>query len=95
MGKDLSKYYTRETIRVIACPRQGDPTIEELQLEYLNKDDRLRIQAESMRDLIPGKFVMKPYPAALKKPHLGLWGNAQLCVIAKKHEKGGFQPMPD
>ncbi len=95
MAKDLSRYMNRDLIKVICGRRGADPTIEELTLEYLDKADRLRVQAEMIRELLGTKFQMKPYPAALKRPHLAVWGNADLCVVAHKHERGGFQPMAD
>jgi len=94
-GKDLSAHMNREVIRVVACSRNGEPTIEQFTLEYLDKSDRVRLQIDALRDLLGTKFQMKPYPAALKRPHLGIWITPTLCVIAKKHEQGGYQVMSD
>lgn len=94
-SKDLSKYITRDFIRVVACAKDGDPKIEELTLEYLDKADRVRLQIDALRDILGADFRVKAYPAALGKPHLGLWGNAKMCVIAAKHPQGGYQQMSD
>jgi hypothetical protein len=94
-GKDLSAYMNRESIRVVACRRDAAPTIEELSLEYLDKADRVRIQIEAVRDILGPVFQMRAYPPNLQKPHLGIWGSAMICVIAKKHDLGGYQSMTD
>jgi len=94
-GKDLTAHMNREVIRVIACTRDGEPTIEQFTLEYLDKSDRVRLQIEALRDLLGAKFQMKAYPAALKRPHLGIWATPTLCVIARKHDQGGYQVMSD
>jgi hypothetical protein len=94
-SKDLSAYATRERIRVVACRRGASPTIEELSLEYLDKADRVRIQIEALRDILGKSFQMGPYPATLNRPTLACWGNAASCVIAKKHERGGYLPMSE
>lgn len=94
-GRDLSKYYSREMIRVVACSRGQDPSIEELSLQYLDKKDRVRIQFEALREILGPSFRMKDYPAALGKPHLALWSHATGCVVACKHPQGGYQPTAD
>ena len=94
-GKDLSKYYSRELIRVVACSKGQDATIEELALQYLDKTDRVRTQIEALRDILGPSFRMKDYPPALARPHLALWSNATRCVVAKKHPQGGYQPTAD
>lgn len=94
-GKDLSAFMNREFIRVVACAKQGDPTIEELTLEYLDKADRVRIQIEAVRDILGTGFRMMPYPASLNRPHLAVWANPARCVVAKKHDQGGYQPMSE
>jgi hypothetical protein len=91
--KDLSAYMNREQIRVVACRRNVEPTIEELRLEYLDKADRVRLQIEALRDILGPAFRMKPYPAELKRPHLAVWANADCCVVAKKRDQGGYDPM--
>jgi hypothetical protein len=92
-GKDLSKFMTRESMRVVSCKRTADPLIEELTLEYLDKSDRVRIQIEAMRDILGADFRMKAYPPSLSRPDLAVWGNATACVVARKHERGGFQQL--
>jgi len=94
-GKDLSAYLSRDIIKVISCGKQSDPRIEELTLEYLDKSDRVRIQIEAVREILGTDFRLKAYPAQLQKPHLGLWGNGLACVIARKHEQGGYQQLTD
>jgi predicted RNA-binding Zn-ribbon protein involved in translation (DUF1610 family) len=94
-GKDLSAYRTRDRIPVISCGRESDPVIEELTLEYLDKADRVRIQIEAIRDILGLDFRLKPYPPLLNRLQLGLWGNARACVIARRHEQGGFQAMSE
>jgi hypothetical protein len=91
--KDLSAYMNREQIRVVACRRNAEPTIEELKLEYLDRADRVRLQIEALRDILGPTFRMKPYPTELKRPHLAVWANADCCVIAKKRDQGGYEPM--
>ncbi len=91
----LAAYMTRELIKVVACRSDGEPTIELLNLEYLNKNDRVRLQIAALRDILGESFQMKPYPGLLRKPHLAVWGNTAMCVIAKTHDKGGYQPMTD
>ncbi len=94
-GKDLQAYMTRDQIKVIACAKNANPTIEALTLEYLDKTDRVRLQIDALRDILGDTFRMCDYPAALAKPHLALWGNAALCVVAKRHDKGGYQSLAD
>lgn len=94
-GKDLRALMTRDAIRVVSCQKDASPRIEELTLEYLDKADRVRIQIEALRDMLGSNFQMKPYPAPLKKTHLAVWGNATVCVIARKHAQGGYQPIAD
>jgi DNA-directed RNA polymerase subunit RPC12/RpoP len=94
-GRDLSKYYTKDIIRVVWCVKGSSARIEELTLEYLDKADRVRIQIEALRDILGPSFRMKDYPPSLGRPHLAMWGHATACVIARKHERGGYEPMPD
>jgi hypothetical protein len=94
-GKDLSAYMTRDLIRVIACRRTVEPTIEDLTLDYLDKSDRVRMQIEALRDMLGQGFRMKDYPPPLQRPYLAVWGNAEACVVAKKHPQGGFESVPD
>lgn len=94
-GRDLSKYYTRDLIRVILYRKGVGATIEELTLEYLDKADRVRIQIEALREILGPSFRMKDYPPSLGRTYLAVWGNADACVVAKKHERGGYEPMND
>jgi DNA-directed RNA polymerase subunit RPC12/RpoP len=94
-GKDLSKFMTRESIRVVSCKRTADPLIEELTLEYLDKSDRVRIQIEALRDILGAAFRMQAYPPSLGRPELAVWGNDTACVVARKHERGGYQQLTD
>jgi hypothetical protein len=95
MAKDLSKYYTRESLRIVSCKRNAAPMIEELALQYLDKTERLRTQAEAVRELLGKTFQMKPYPPQLRRPHLAVWGNATVCVVAQKHPQAGMQSLAD
>jgi hypothetical protein len=92
-GKDLSAYMNREHIQVVACRREGGPTIEVLDLEYLDRADRVRLQIEALRDILGKAFQMRPYPPSLQRPQLAVWANADGCVVGKKHEQGGYQPL--
>jgi hypothetical protein len=94
-GKDLRALMTRDVIRVVLCPRAAAPQIEELTLEYLDKSDRVRTQIEALRELLGPAFRMKPYPPPLNRPQLAVWGDANACVVARKHPQGGFEPMAD
>jgi hypothetical protein len=94
-SKDLSAYITRDLIKVVSCKKDGDPLIEELTLEYLDKSDRVRIQIEALREILGANFRVQPYPPSLHKPMLAVWGNAAQCVVAKKHDKGGMQTLTD
>jgi hypothetical protein len=94
-GRDLSTYYAKELIRVVACAKGQDATIEELSLQYLDKADRVRTQIEALREILGASFRMRDYPPALAKPHLAMWSNAEGCVIAKKHPQGGIQATTD
>ena len=94
-NKDLNDLMTRDVIKVILCKRNAEPSIEELTLEYLDKSDRVRLQIEALRDMLGPDFRMKPYPAQLGKNDLALWGNAAVFVVARKHERGGYQQMSD
>ncbi len=95
MAKDLSKFYTREALKIISCQRAGGPSIEELELKYLDKTERLRTQAEAVREILGKAFQMKPYPPQLRRPHLGVWGNATVCIVAMKHPQAGMQSVAD
>jgi hypothetical protein len=94
-GKDLSAFMTRDAIRVISCQANAEPLIEELTLEYLDKSDRVRLQIEALRELLGPAFRMQAYPAALKQAQLAVWGNARACVVAGKHEQGGYRQLTD
>ena len=91
----MSAYYTKEFIRVVAWKKGAMPRIEELTLEYLDKADRVRIQIEALRDILGPKFRMQDYPPALNRPGFAFWGNPAECVVAKKHEQGGYRQMSD
>jgi DNA-directed RNA polymerase subunit RPC12/RpoP len=93
--KDLSGFMTRDRTRVVLCRKDADPTIEELILEYLDKADRVRLQIEALRELLGPDFRMGAYPPPLNRAHLAVWGNATACVIARRHERGGYEAMSD
>jgi hypothetical protein len=94
-GKDLSAFMTRESIRVVSCRRNAPPHIEELTLAYLDKNDRVRVQIDALRDILGPSFQMRDYPPSLGRPPLVLWCAAAMCVIGKRHERGGYQDMTD
>jgi hypothetical protein len=94
-GKDLSVVMTREAIRVVSCRRGAEPQIDELTLEFLDKNDRVRVQIEALRDMLGADFRLREYPAALGQPGLAVWGGAAACVVGKAHERGGYQTMSD
>lgn len=94
-GKDLSRYMTRESLRVISCGHGTAPRIEELSLAYLDKRDRVRVQIDALRDILGPNFRMRDYPQALGRPELAVWSSPAMCVVGKKHEQGGCQPMSD
>jgi hypothetical protein len=93
--KDLSAAMTRDRIKVVSCGRDGNPSIEELTLEYLDKNDRVRLQIDALRDVLGPDFRLLPYPPALNRPHLAVWGNAARCVVGRKHDQGGYQQLAD
>ncbi len=94
-AKDLSKWMSRDVIKVLFAPKNAEPRIEVLTLEYLDKTERVRIQIQALREILGGDFHLCDYPPALKKPHLAVWAGANECVVAKKHERGGFESIPD
>lgn len=94
-GKDLSKYMTREMIRILSCPLAGEPSIEELALSYLDKTDRVRLQIDALREILGPHFRMRAYPAALQRTELAVWGNSAACIIARKHPQGGYQSLAE
>ena len=94
-GKDLSAYMTRDVIRVVLCQQSAAPQIEELTLEYLDKADRVRIQIETLREILGPNFRMQAYPPSLQRADLAFWGNASACVIARQHPQGGYQTLSD
>jgi hypothetical protein len=93
--KDFSALMTRDFIKVISCRRDANPKIEELTLEYLDKKDRVRLQIDALREVLGPVFQLRTYPQSLNRPHLAIWGNATVCVVAKKHDQGGYQQMTD
>ncbi|MSQ96117.1 MAG: hypothetical protein EXR98_16400 [Gemmataceae bacterium] len=94
-GKDLSAYMTRDILKVVLARRNAEPTIEVLTLEYLDKTERVRIQIEALREMLGTDFRMQDYPTTLNRPHLGVWASAEACVVARKHEQGGYQSLAD
>jgi hypothetical protein len=94
-SKDLSGYMNRQEVKVVACTKFGDPSIEVLNLEYLDKTDRIRVQIDAVRDILGGVFKMVDYPGIFKRPQLALWTTATRVVVARKHAQGGYEPMPD
>jgi DNA-directed RNA polymerase subunit RPC12/RpoP len=94
-GKDLSTYMTRDLIRVVSYPKDADPRIEELTLEYLDKADRVRLQIDALRDLLGPTFRMGDYPPALQHPEFAVWSHGAACVVARRHEHGGYQTLTD
>ena len=94
-GKDLSAFLTRDVIKVVSRTKHAEPRIEILTLEYLDKSERVRIQIEALREMLGTDFRMKDYPPTLHQPHLGVWSNAETCVVAMKHERGGYQSIAD
>jgi hypothetical protein len=55
----------------------------------------VRIQIEALREMLGPDFRLAEYPRLLQKPHLAVWRSADACVIAMKHERSGFQSIPD
>jgi hypothetical protein len=94
-GKDLSAFRTVDVVRVLLCTVDAGPRIEELTLEYLDKADRVRLQIEALREILGPAFRMKEYPPVLNRPELALWGHASACVIARRHERGGYTSLSD
>lgn len=94
-GKDLRTSMTREVVKLIYSPRDKEPRIEVVTLEYLDKSDRVRIQIEALRTMMGFDFRLCDYPPSLNKPHLTVWASLDACVIATKHERGGFQSIAD
>jgi hypothetical protein len=94
-SQDLRPSMNRDVIKVVLCKQAAEPGIEELLLEYLDKADRVRLQIETLRDILGPTFRMQEYPRRLGKPGLAIWGNTSAVVVAKKHEHGGYQPMTD
>ncbi len=93
--KDFSAQMTRDFIKVVSCRKDAEPRIEELTLEYLDKNDRVRLQIDALRDILGNDFRLQPYPPALNRPHLAVWGNAAAWVVAHKHDRGGYETMSD
>lgn len=94
-AEKLSAYMKHEVIKVVACSQAGTPTIEELTLNYLDQSDRVRLQIDALRDILGKKFEIRPYPPRLNRPDLAIWGNVDHCVVAKKHEEGGYKQMSE
>ena len=55
----------------------------------------MRFQIEAIRDILGNSFRMTDYPAQLHKPHLVVWSSQDRCVIARRHEQGGYQTMSE
>ena len=85
----------RDVLKVLYAPRKAEPRIEVLTLEYLDKSERVRIQIEALREMMGQDFQMRDYPPSLNKPHLAVWASVDACVVAAKHDKGGFESMGD
>jgi len=94
-GKDLSAFMTRDVVRVVACRQRGEPRIEVLTLEYLDKQDRVRLQIEALREIIGPEFRLRDYPPALARPGHAVWGGAAACVVGKVNEEGGYRTLSD
>ncbi len=94
-GKHLRDFMTHDVIKVIFRAKGGEPRIEVLTLEYLDKTERVRIQIEALREMLGQDFRMRDYPSSLNKPHLTLWISADDCVVAKKYEHGGYESIAD
>jgi hypothetical protein len=94
-GKDLGAFMTRDRVRLVWSPRDGEPRVEELTLEYLDKADRVRTQIEALREILGPDFRLQDYPAALGRPSLAVWGSSAACVVGKRHERGGYQTLTD
>src|SRR5207253_1261405 len=94
-GKDLSAFMTRESIRLVSCRRSAEPCIEELTLEYLDRNDRVRLQIDALRDILGPDFRLCDYPKALSRTGLAVWGNAAACVVGAAHEHGGYRALTD
>jgi hypothetical protein len=94
-GKDWSALRTREVIKVVSCGKEGEPRIEELTLEYLDRSDRVRLQIDALREILGPQFRMRDYPQPLDKPDLAVWGNPTACVVGKRNPQGGYQAMAD
>ncbi|MBI2804926.1 MAG: zinc ribbon domain-containing protein [Planctomycetes bacterium] len=94
-GKDLRALMTRDVHKVIFCAKNSDPRIDVLTLDYLDKSERVRIQIEALREMLGADFQMREYPPTFKKPHLAIWQSAEACVVAARHDRGGFQSIAD
>jgi hypothetical protein len=92
-GKDLRPFMTRDVIKVIFCSKGADSRIEVLTLDYVDKTDRVRIQIEALREMLGQDFRLRDYPSSLQRPHLVLWIGAADCVVAKKHDHGGYESI--
>jgi hypothetical protein len=94
-GSGLRAFMTHDVIKVIFRAKGGEPRIEVLTLEYLDKTERVRIQIEALREMLGQDFRMRDYPSSLNKPHLALWISADDCVVANKYEHGGYESIAD
>jgi hypothetical protein len=94
-SKDLSKWMTRDVLKVLYAPKNAEPRIEVLTLEYLDKSERVRIQIEALREILGSDFRLCDYPASLHRPHLAVWASSEACVVAKRHQAGGFESISD
>jgi DNA-directed RNA polymerase subunit RPC12/RpoP len=91
----LDAHMTRDVVKVLSCTRSGDARIEVLTLEYLDKSERVRIQIEALREMLGHDFQMRDYPAPLNRLNLVTWVGDDACVVARRHERGGFQSIAD
>jgi DNA-directed RNA polymerase subunit RPC12/RpoP len=94
-GSDLHAFMRRDVIKVIFWSKGADPRIEVLTLEYLEKTERVQIQIEALREMLGQDFRMRDYPSSLNKPDLALWISPADCVVAKKHDHGGYDAIAD
>ena len=86
---------TRESICLVSCRRGVEPHIEQLTLEYLDKNDRVRLQIEALRDILGRDFRLRDYPKVLGRPGLAVWSAESACVVGALHERGGYRALTD
>lgn len=94
-GKDLSAFYNVEKHKIIACLADREPTIEVIELQYLDRSDRVRVQVDAIRDILGSRFRLEAYPEELGRPHLAMWVGPTGCVVAKRSPAGGYESIDD